>query len=315
MPRCWQRTRPSLTSGAFIPPQALAVFESAILFSSLLTPSTLSLPSFFFAASPETNSVQRESKRLLRRWQRKRPSQPSSGFIPPRAVAVFGSAILFSSLLGVRRALFNYYKDAYTFHPFPFFLLFAASPETNSVQRKAKLLPRRWQRTRPSQTSSVSHPSASSYRSLKVQFSSLRGDARWTMFNITRTLTPSTLSLSSSFCSLMSNELGPEGGKAVAAALAKNTTITTIEWVHPSASTCHLWKPQFSSLRWDAKRTLFNITRTLTLPPFPFLPSFCRLYENNLGPEGGKAVAAALAKNTTITSMQCVHPPASPCRL
>ena len=178
LPRCWQRTRPSLTSGAFIPPQALAVFESAILFSSLLTPSTLSLPSFFFAASPETNSVQRESKRLLRRWQRKRPSQPSSGFIPPRAVAVFGSAILFSSLLGVRRALFNYYKDAYTFHPFPFFLLFAASPETTSVQRQAKRLPRRWHRTRPSQPSSAFiHPQALAVFGRAILFSSLGCEA------------------------------------------------------------------------------------------------------------------------------------------
>ena len=47
------------------------------------------------------------------------------------------------------------------FQPFPFLLLFAASTGTTSVQRGAKLLPRRWQRTRPSQTSSAFiHPQA-----------------------------------------------------------------------------------------------------------------------------------------------------------
>ena len=110
------------------------------------------LPFFLlFAASAGTTSVRREATRLPRRWQRTRPSQPSSAFIHPQALAVFesatlfgmrgghclnvtrtltfilsqalavvGSAIFFSSL-DTKRTLFKCYKDAYTFHPFFFF--------------------------------------------------------------------------------------------------------------------------------------------------------------------------------------------------
>ena len=131
--------------------------------------------------------------------------------------------------------LFNYYKDAYTFHPFPFFFFLQSY-----VQRARSRGRQSGCRGAGKEHDHHNHRVRSSLRkllpSLKAQFSSLRWDARWPLFNITRTLTPSTLSLSSSFRSLGFNNFGPEGGKAVAAALAKNTTITTVECVHPLSS-------------------------------------------------------------------------------
>ena len=125
--------------------------------------------------------------------------------------------------------------------PFPFLLLFAVLCPTNSVQREAKRLPRRWQRTRPSHTSSAFvPPHALAVFESAILFSSLGCEVD-TLFKCYKNAYTSTLSLSSSsFSSLYENNLGPEGGKALAAALAKNTTITTIQCVHPSASTCRL---------------------------------------------------------------------------
>ena len=36
----------------------------------------------------------------------------------------------------------------------------------------------------------------------------------------------------------------------------------------------------------------------------PLWPPFCRLYYNNLGPEGGKAIGEALEVNTSITTIE-----------
>ena len=176
-------------------------------------------------------------------------------------------------------------------------------------------MPRRLQRTRPSQPSSAFiPPQALAVYESAILFSSLRMRGGHCLI-ITKALTPSPFSFSSSFCSLGRNNFGPEAGKAIAAALAKNTTITTIKCVHPSASTCRLWKRNSLLFALDAGWTLF-IARVLT-PSTLFLSSFplCSLEYTDLGPEAGNAIAAALAKNTTITTIKCVHPSASTCRL
>ena len=95
--------------------------------------------------------------------------------------------------------------------------------------------------------------------------------------------------------SLSWNEIGDEGGKAVAEALKTNTTLTNLKYVGGA---------DVSPSRGSCRRTRDNgDSSTLT-----FLPSgqTRSLGRNEIGAEGGKAVCEALKTNTTLTNLEYV---------
>jgi len=94
------------------------------------------------------------------------------------------------------------------------------------------------------------------------------------------------------------NNLGPEGGVAIAEALKINKTITNIKCGFPC-----LLLPPFSCL---SSRLLF-VTATVTT----FRSFRAYLYSlgwNGIGPEGGVAIAEALKINKTITNIKYGFP-------
>ena len=91
------------------------------------------------------------------------------------------------------------------------------------------------------------------------------------------------------------NELGPEGGAAIAEALKVNETVVDIKFV-PSCRVC------------PAATASPLVTDGVT--PCHAFP--CSLQSNKLGPEGGRAIAEALKVNETVTTIKCVpHSPFS----
>jgi hypothetical protein len=100
-------------------------------------------------------------------------------------------------------------------------------------------------------------------------------------------------------CSLRENELSRQGGIAIAEALKINKTITNIRWGLPSP--CYLASHCCR---------LFGIN--IVIIPI-FLHLVYSLEDNNLGPEGGEAIAEALKINETIKDIMwgihlCYHP-------
>ena len=94
------------------------------------------------------------------------------------------------------------------------------------------------------------------------------------------------------FCSFWANKLGAEGSKTIAEALKVNTSITNIK---------------------HARMRLVSISfvagcdeiRHSSLPSnHPSWRPFCSPRDNDLGPEGGKAIGEALKINTSITNIR-----------
>ena len=91
------------------------------------------------------------------------------------------------------------------------------------------------------------------------------------------------------------NGLGPDGGKALAAALASNQCIMTV-----SGSCCSsLLHPQSKTDRFSV---LFFSSRAIISTPSSQNMQL-GVSGNGLGPEGGKALATALASNQFITTV------------
>ena len=90
------------------------------------------------------------------------------------------------------------------------------------------------------------------------------------------------------------NELGPEGGAAIAEALKVNKTVTTIKYV-PHAPLIVVISPH---------RALLPPHRGNTATPTHF--ALGSLSNNRLGPGGGAAIAEALKVNKTVTTIECV---------
>ncbi len=86
---------------------------------------------------------------------------------------------------------------------------------------------------------------------------------------------------------LSSNNIGPEGTKALAKALENNTSLTSLI----------LWKNNIGPEGAKAlAKALENNTRLTSL----------YLWKNNIGPEGTKAIAKALENNTRLTSIDLI---------
>ena len=99
---------------------------------------------------------------------------------------------------------------------------------------------------------------------------------------------------------LCDNELGPEGGMALAEALKSNTTLKELKSAAlPSNPLAHTFKPH----------------STYVLCTCSFSPCLCgvrRLRDNELGPEGGMALAEALKSNTTLKELESAALPSNP---
>ena len=90
--------------------------------------------------------------------------------------------------------------------------------------------------------------------------------------------------------SLCSNNLGPAAGMALAEALKGNTTLTSLESAAlPSNPLAHASRP--------------HSMHVAALARFTFLCRVRSLHYNNLGPEGGMALAEALKSNTTLKTL------------
>jgi hypothetical protein len=93
--------------------------------------------------------------------------------------------------------------------------------------------------------------------------------------------------------SLKENNLGPEGGKAIAEALKVNMSVQNIKSAQNLIFlTFHI--PETYSSGGPLVLTYFVL----------WLLSFCSLYDNKLGPEGGTAIAEALQVNTSVQNIK-----------
>jgi hypothetical protein len=96
------------------------------------------------------------------------------------------------------------------------------------------------------------------------------------------------------------NDLGPEGGMALAEALKSNTTLTELRSAAlPSNPPAHALRPHSMDAR-------------CTGPLHVFLRRLRSLGGNDLGPEGGMALAEALKSNTTLTELRSAALPSNP---
>ena len=101
---------------------------------------------------------------------------------------------------------------------------------------------------------------------------------------------------------LRNNELGPEGGMALAEALKRNTTLE------------QLWSAALPS---NPLAHTFSLHSTHVLCTCSFSPFLCRvrrLGDTKLGPKGGMALAEALKSNTTLKELGSAALPIKPAR-
>ena len=93
------------------------------------------------------------------------------------------------------------------------------------------------------------------------------------------------------------NNLGPEGGAAIAEALKVNKTVVDIKCVPALPCEPHR-RHAFACYRRGNKTHADHSARSLEY--------------NSLGPEGGAAIAEALKVNETVTTIKCVLSPREP---